>query len=268
MADKALPGWKSVTGWTGRRSFRLAGYPVDLSLFIAHALRRWVARGHLRDPLNRRMTMAQVLEAGVDPLPAILIVGLLVGFSFAAPLVALMPALAESELAPLLLRVIGLELGPLLTATVLVGRAGRAMSVELANMQLHGESRGLQRLGIDLYAFFAAPRVIATAIAQLVLSTYFTTVALVGGVPLASLLYAGESGGLALATLSAVETGELAVFIVKNLVFGLVIAGAACFSAVQVRVAPTEVPQRAQQAATNSLVLVFVINALVIGLTL
>ncbi|HEX6928611.1 MAG TPA: ABC transporter permease [Gammaproteobacteria bacterium] len=259
MSADTTISFRSAFGWTGRRAIRLFTYPVDLFLFIFHALRDWAGSGRVHHT-NDHAALRQVLRAGADPLPAILLLGFVVGFTFALPLIMFSPQLAETELAPLLMQLIGLELGSLLTAVVLIGRTGRAMAVELANMKLHGEVRGLERLGIDMNHFFVAPRLIATGTAQLVLATYFTAAALFCGMLLASLLYRGEASGLAVEILAAVETDELLIFIAKNLLFGLVIAGAACYSALQVEIAPTEVPERARQAATNSLLLIFFIN--------
>lgn len=262
MARNATTGFRTAFGWTGRRAFRIGTWPLDLFLYIFHTLHGWLRRGRFRN----RDALRQILQAGADPLPAILLLGLVVGFTFALPLLVFSPQLAETRLAPLLMRIIGLELGSLLTAVVLLGRTGRAMAIELANMKLHGEVRGLERLGIDVNDYFCAPRLIGTSVAQLVLATYFTATALFGGMLLASLLFRGEASGLATAILAAVETGDLGIFIAKNLVYGLIIAGAACYSALQVEVAPTEVAQRAQQAATNGLLLIFVINALLAAL--
>ncbi|HEX7047655.1 MAG TPA: ABC transporter permease [Gammaproteobacteria bacterium] len=185
MAFDATINFKSVCGWTGRRAFRLFTYPVDLLLFIAYALRDWAKSRSSH--FHKGTTLRQVLQSGADPLPAILLLGLVVGFTFALPLLMFSPQLAETDLAPLLMQLIGLELGSLLTAVVLIGRTGRAMAVELANMKLHGEVRGLERLGINVNDFFTAPRLIATSAAQLVLATYFTATALFGGMLLASL---------------------------------------------------------------------------------
>lgn len=260
MTPDTTISMKSLCGWTGRHAIRLFTYPVDLSLFVFHSLRDWSRHGQRRDRLHA--ALRQLLRTGADPLPAVVALGLIVGFTFALPLIMFLPELAENELAPLLMRLIGLELGSLLTAVVLIGRTGRAMAIELANMKLHGELRGLERLGIGINDFLIAPGLVATGVAQLVLATCFTATALFGGMLLASLALRGEAGGLATATLAAVETGELLVFIVKNLLFGLVIAGSACYSALQVERAPTEVPRRAQQAATSALLLVFFINGL------
>ena len=49
---------------------------------------------------------------------------------------------------------------------------------------------------------------------------------------------------------------------IKNLIFGLIVTGTACFCALKVEVSRTEVPQRTQQAIASSYALVFVIAAL------
>lgn len=262
MARAHLSSLSAITGWTGRRVIRMGTYPLDLTLFTAYALRAWWQHGHVRNRANRRATIGHILSTGINALPATLIVALAVGLTVAIPLAPVAATIGETEFAALLLRIIGLELGPVLTAVVIIGRAGSAMAAELANMKLHGETAALQHLGVDLRDFFIAPRLFAGGVAQLVLATYFTGAALFGGMLLGNWLVAGEAGGLALATLDAVRPFHFLVFIGKNLLFGLLIAGTACYSAVRVGSNPVDVPVRVRQAITNGLVLVFVINGL------
>lgn len=268
MAITAPARLPSIAGWTGRRSLRAGIYLLDLTVFIGYALLDWIRRGHLRNRATRRALVSQLLFTGIDALPVILLLALAIGFTFAAPFLVLSRSLGEDELASLLVRIVGLELGPLLTAIILIGRSGSAMAVDLANMKLHGEVAALEQLGINLNDFFIAPRLVGTGIAQLVLATYFTAVALFGGMLLADLLFAPGDGGLAGATARAVMPAGVLAFVVKNLLFGLVVAGAACHSALHVSASPTEVPQRTQQAIVNSLLLVFLSNLLIAVLTL
>lgn len=252
----------SVTGWTGRRALRVGTYPLDLVVFIGHALAAWIRRGHLRNRATRRITAAHVLLTGLNALPATLITALAIGLALGLPLVPFAAAIGEAQLGEFFMRLLGLEVGPLFTAVIVLGRAGSAMATELANMKLHGETAALEQLGIDIRDFFIAPRLIAGAVAQLVLATYFTTVALFGGALLAGRLVSGSGPELVLATMDAIDPLHLAAFVGKNLVFGLVIAAAACYGAVQVTRAPFEVPQRVQRGLTSGLVLVFLLNGL------
>ena len=54
----------------------------------------------------------------------------------------------------------------------------------------------------------------------------------------------------------------LLLFTAKNLLFGLVIGGSACFHALQVRHSATEVPQQTQKAIVNSLAIIAVFDGL------
>lgn len=261
MARASSLTLSSMLGWTGRRAIRTGTYPLDLGLFIAYALLAWFRHGHIRNRATRRVAVGHVLLTGINPLPATLIVGLTVGFTFGVLLVPLTGTLGMADLGQLVLRTLGMEVGPVLTAIVIIGRAGSAMATELANMKLHGETRALEQLGIDIRDFFIAPRIIAGAIAQVVLATYFTAIALFGGLLLASLLVTGQAASLALATIGAIDPMHFGVFICKNLLFGLLLSGAACYSAVQTKTV-VDVPQRVQRAITASLLLVFVLNAL------
>jgi phospholipid/cholesterol/gamma-HCH transport system permease protein len=57
---------------------------------------------------------------------------------------------------------------------------------------------------------------------------------------------------------------ELLFYLIKNMLFGVIIGGNACFHGLSVRLSVTEVPQRTQKAIMNSLLYVLVINALFI----
>ena len=57
---------------------------------------------------------------------------------------------------------------------------------------------------------------------------------------------------------------ELIFYLIKNMLFGMIIGGNACFHGLGVKLSVTEVPQRTQKAIMNSLLYVLVINALFI----
>ena len=62
--------------------------------------------------------------------------------------------------------------------------------------------------------------------------------------------------------LDAFTPPELLVFLLKNLLFGLIMGAVACFHGLQVEKSITELPQQTQQAIVNSLVLIFVFDGL------
>lgn len=263
MAEANTRGPGTVLGWTGRRTLALGGYLLDLTVFIARALREWFHRGRLWNRATRQSLVAQIIFTGVDALPVASVLALAVGLSITTQILALARALgSESEVARLLTTIVGVELSPLLTAIVLIGRSGSAIAVDLGSMKLRGEVQGLELLGIDVGDFFVTPRLLGAAVAQLVLAVYFAAIALFGGVLLNGLLSGGGAPHALLHLAEALQPAQLAAFVLKNLLFGVILAGTACFHALGVRVSPTELPQQTQRAIVTSLVLVFLVDGL------
>lgn len=264
MAGQETSRLDAIAGFTGRRAIRVALYVIELTTFTAYALRDWYRRGHVRNLATRRALVGQLLFTGIDALAVIALLALAIGISLTPTLLMLAHNFgSDAQLAELLIRAIGVELGPLLTAIILIGRSGSAMAVDLANMKLRGEVEALNLLGININDFFVAPRLVGAALAQFVLATYFTAIALFGGVFISGLLISSAHLNLLAGLVAAIHPLDILVFTLKNIVFGLIIAGTACFSALKVDRSPTEIPQRTQQAIVNAQLLVFIINGLI-----
>jgi phospholipid/cholesterol/gamma-HCH transport system permease protein len=250
-------------GWIGRQASVRALYVVDLTVFILRAVREAHGRDEIDNKATRRALIAQIIFTGVDALPVITLLALAVGVSITAQILALGEALGTTDdVIRLLTSIVGMELGSLITAILLIGRSGSAIAVDLGNMKLHQEVEGLELLGINMVDFFVTPRVLGAAISQLVLAVWFACVALFGGVLLSGLIFSGQYFGYLEPLAQSFAPAEVAVYVVKNLLFGLIIAGTACFHALKVGDSPTEVPQQTQRAIVNSQVLVFVLDGL------
>lgn len=251
-----------VLGWTGRKTIRSALYIVDLTVFIQQALRdAYVSRrsGHQ----HYRPLVTQIIFSGIDALPLLSVLALATGITFTSQLIHLTSDFStEADIIGTLAVLITFEFAPLLTAFILVARSASAMAVDIGNMQLHGEIEGLELLGININDFLISNRLIATAAAQLVLATYFSGIALYGGVAFASMLYSSTYLLYLEKIISAQSPMLLLLFVFKNIVYGLVIAGAACFHALHVRNSATQVPQQTQKAIVNSLAIIAVFDGL------
>ncbi|MGE5624675.1 MAG: MlaE family ABC transporter permease [Bacillota bacterium] len=248
----------AIVGWTGRRTLSVGGYVLDLSLFVAHAFRDWARSGRVFNRATLQTLYGQVIFTGVDALPLVTFLGLAVGLSITSQMLKLATALgSESDVARLLTNIVGVELSSILTAIVLIGRSGSAIAVDLGSMKLRGEVEGLELLGIDVNEFFVTPRIIGAAVAQFTLAVYFALIALFGGVFLNDLLTPGSSTHQLAKLAEAIGPEQTILFMIKNLLFGVIIAGTACYHALKVRTSTTEVPQQTQRAIVTGLVLVF-----------
>lgn len=263
MAEINNGRFVGTLGWTGRRSLSLGAYLLDLTAFILHAFRDWFGRGHIFNRATRQSLISQIIFTGVDALPVISLLALAVGFSITSQLLMLAQALgSEQDAASMLTGIIGVELSSLLTAIVLIGRSGSAIVVDTGYMQLHGEVEALELLGINIREFFVTPRILGAAISQVTLAVYFAAIALFGGVFLNGVLFHLQTTHQLRHLAEALHPSQVAIFILKNFLFGVIIAGTACFHGLAVRSSPTELPQQTQRSIVTSLVLVFIVDGL------
>lgn len=253
----------TLTGWTGRQAIRSGVYIVDLTVFIRLAIRDWLMRERFFNRATYRSLVNQLLFTGVDALPLVSLLALAIGIAITSQLIHLTSDFTEAaDIIETLAVLITYEVSPFLTAIILVARSGSAISVDLSNMKLHGEIEGLELLGINLNDYLIAPRLIAGAISQLVLAIYFSGIALYGGLVAAGILYSTSYLFFFDNLLAAHRPDMLLLFLFKNLVFGLVIAGTACFHALQVAGSATQVPRQTQRAIVNSLAIIAVFDGL------
>lgn len=253
----------SVLGWPGRVAISRAMYTIDLMTFSIQSLKDWRHNNRIFKSESYRNVVAQIIFTGVDALPTITFLGVAASFIFTFRLIAVVDSIGGTEdLVDILTNIIGLEIGPLIAAIILINRTGSAIVVDLGNMKLHGEIEGLELLAININDYLIAPRLLGVAISQLAITVYFTLITMVGGILLSGLMLSVSHFEL-LASLSTVFSPILlAAFVVKNLVFGFIIAATACYHGMRVKHSPTEVPQQAQRAIVNSLILLFIIDGL------
>lgn len=137
----------------------------------------------------------------------------------------------------LLVTVLVRELTPLLIGMVLLGRSGTVTTAELGLLQLGGQVRVLVGQGIDPVLLLVLPRTVAYALASFALGVLFILTALVVGFVASSLLGAvQESLWMFLDhVLGAMQATDFAMFPVKMLCIGALIALTACLTGLTAR---------------------------------
>jgi len=121
-----------------------------------------IAVATLRGRVALRDVVDQAVEMGVGSLPLVLVTSVLSGvvtsqqggyqFTGSIPLYVLGSVVASSVV---------LELGPVMTAFVLIGRVGARITAELGTMQVSEQIDALLSLGRDPVRVLAAPRLLA-----------------------------------------------------------------------------------------------------------
>jgi len=227
-APRALERWLDLAGERSLRSLELLR---DLTAFALIALGVVLTRFGSSRNVVRPLVLQQVVQAGLRLLPMMTFLGVAIGLLVIGQTVALLTSVgAEGYIGTVMVTVVVRELGPLLTAIVVLARAGTSTVVELGTMRALREVRALESLGIDPVHYLVLPRMLGLALAVLCLSTYLVVAALLSGwvlaflqdVPLRPAAYFGQLA-------DALGWQDFAFFGLKTLCFGAVIAVVSCF---------------------------------------
>lgn len=179
-----------------------------------------------------RQLALQTYGSGVLSLAIIVIAGAFVGMVLALQGHRLLVQFsAESALGASVALVIIRELAPVLTALLLAGRAGSAVTAEIGLMRATDQLSGMEMMAVDPMKRIIAPRFIALTLAAPLLNPIFIVMALgVAGGHLVGVELLGVDAASYWGQIRAsVDSADLLDSSFKALVFGTVIAWIAVY---------------------------------------
>lgn len=121
------------------------------------------------------------------------------------------------------------ELGPVLTAIMVTGRAGSAMAAELGIMRISEQIDALETMDIDSIRFLYSPRLAAALISFPLLTALFDVIGIIGGYLTGCVLLGINSGLYFYRTEFSVQMQDVTGGFIKALVFGAVVVTICCF---------------------------------------
>lgn len=166
-------------------------------------------------------------------------------------------------LGPIMVAVVVRELGPLLTAMLVLARSGTRNVIELGMARALGEVEALEALRIDPIHFLVMPRVIGMGTAVFALTIYFVLGTLASGylfaflnnVPLRPDEYIHELTG-------AMVGLDFAILALKSGLFGIIIAVITCYHGLAQPLRLEDVSKAATRAVGQSVAACVVADAL------
>jgi phospholipid/cholesterol/gamma-HCH transport system permease protein len=185
----------------------------------------------LRRPARAPWTeiSANVYSAGAKALPITALVAFLIGI--------VLSYLSAQQLrlfgaSPFIVNILGLavirELGPVLSAILVAGRSGSAITAQIGVMRVTEELDAMLVMGIPHGLRIVLPRVVALSVAMPLLVMWTNIVALAGGALSAQLVLGIDVTYFARALPSVVPIANLWIGLGKGVVFGMLIALVAC----------------------------------------
>jgi phospholipid/cholesterol/gamma-HCH transport system permease protein len=145
------------------------------------------------------------------------------------------------------------EIGPLITATMLAGAAGTAITADLGARKIREELDALQVLGVDPVKNLVAPRFLALMLVTGLFNIYAVLFGLFGGI-LAALVHGQPLGPFWATFFNNTSTTDLWGSTLKTAVFGAIIAIICCYKGMTASGGAEGVGRAVNQAVVGSFI--------------
>ncbi len=252
--------------WVGRIILAVVRTVHGLGAFALIALGVTVTRFWKAADVVHPLISQQISRAGVRLLPMVSFVAFALGFVVIGQTVSLLNRVGAQDWAgTVMVTVIVRELGPLVTALLVLARVGTAIVIELGTNRATGEVEALEALGIDPIHMLVMPRLIGLAASIFSLTVYMILVALCSGylfafiqdVPLRLNEYLSQLA-------SSLRWQDFALLGLKTVSFGTVIAIVTCYQGLARPVQIGQVAEMTSTAVVESVVACVLLDALFI----
>jgi phospholipid/cholesterol/gamma-HCH transport system permease protein len=215
--------------------------------------------------VNFIVLLRQILFTGFEALRLIIFIGLVIGGTIIIQGMTLLDTFGQSDLVySILIIIITKELGPLLTAFIIISRSGTSISTELGNMVVNHEIEALTSIGIKPIRYLVIPRILGVVISLFCLNIYFNISGLIGGYLVSLAFHSIPITEFFSNLFNKLTIGDLMIGQLKSLVFGFIIGIIACYNGLKVKFATTEVPVRTINSVVSSLTWIFITDIIIV----
>lgn len=203
-------------------------------------------------PYKLRNIFKQMEFVGVKSLFVVILTGAFTGMVLAMQSYnALKRFGAESLVGPTVALSMARELGPVLTALMVTGRAGSAMATELGTMRVTEQIDAMFTMGVNPVRHLVVPRIVAGLTMLPLLAVVTDFVGVVGGYLIGVKLLGINPGVYIGRTIDFVNVDDIMYGLTKSFFFGIIITLVASFQGFNT----TGGAEGVGRAATNAVVL-------------
>lgn len=238
----------------GRFFLRCVRYFGEFVLFALQAIRLLFDR-----PAFLRETIVQMYQVGVRSFPLVGLAGLSTGIVMGMQTIDILRKFGATQYVA---AVVGLsmveELGPVITALLVAGRAGSGISAELGSMLVTRQIDALKVLAINPVKFLATTRIVACILVLPLLTALADFLGILGGMFIAVTQAGIQYQAYILKTLDFIRITDFIPGLIKASVFGLIIGTVACHEGFKVQGGTEGVGRSTTSAVVLSSVMILV----------
>lgn len=248
----------------GRKFLNKLDYFGGISSLFVFSIWETIRGDKRGNKLVKDIIKKQIFFTGYNALTIISVISLSLGVVIIIQAVTVLSKLGAVDMIGQILNIVILrELGPILTAIIIIGRSGTAIATEIGNMKVSHEIEAIESMGIDPLKFIVFPRIIGGMIAMTCLTIYFSAIGIFGGMLIACVILKIPFVRFTQIIFSNMVISDLLISFLKSVVFGGIIATIAVYHGFKIQMSSTEVPQAVTKSVVNSLIYIFIFNGIV-----
>ena len=203
----------------------------------------------------------QFVEIGIKSIPIVLVVGAFVGMVLAVMTYQQFSKLGiESMMGPFIAVPMVSQLGPIMTALMILCRVGSAMTAELGSMRVTEQIDALHCFGINPIRTLVIPRTLVCALMLPALTVLSDVIGIIGGWFLGIYVFNINESYYLEKTRLYFQAYDVYVGLIKALVFGLIISMFCCFKGYTTRGGASGVGKSIMEAVVVAFIAIIVIN--------
>jgi phospholipid/cholesterol/gamma-HCH transport system permease protein len=238
----------------GEATINSLAYVGGLARLTGGAFRATFAQPIWSKEFRWKRGIHQAMSVGVQALPIVSLISFFIGV-----IMALQAAYELRQLGAIQLVASGValaitrELGPLMTAVMVIGRSGSAFAAEIGTMKVNEEIDALETMALEPIYFLAAPKFLAMLIMMPCLTTWADFMGIVGGG-----VFGVSSAGFTWAsyfhaTFQALVLRDIYTGLIKSVMFGLTITAIGCQEGFSTGLGSEEVGRATTSAVVKSI---------------
>lgn len=248
-------------GYTGRAALNSVHTALQVSRLITDTLSTIVLAPFRGASLRARYTLLQFVEFGAHSVPIVSLISFLIGAILAMQSSYQLERFGVEELVANLVAVAAVrELAPLITAVIITGRSGSAITAEIGTMKVGEELAALNVMGIGVTRFLVVPKFIGMLFAVPMVTLISMFVMIMGGWTLSITWLDMPPVNYLDQSASAIQPIDLSTGMTKSVFFALVIAWVGVWRGFQVEGGAEGVGQQTTSSVVTSIFLVIIVD--------
>jgi len=250
-----------IVGRLGRWALRQISAALRVSVLMVDTL-VWLVVAPLKGKGFRwRSSVEHFVEFGVRSVPIVGMICFLVGVIIALQASYTLGQWGANRYIADLVAVSALrELAPLMTAVLVAGRCGSAITAEIGTMKVNEELDALEVMGLNTTKYLVAPKFLAMVTAVPAVTAVAMFIMIVGGWTASVFVVGVETEVYVRQTVGAIIEKDLLIGMVKSLFFGVVICWVGVYRGFQVEGGAEGVGRLTTSSVVTSIFLIVIVD--------